>query len=158
MQAEHIFVRRKVYTHHGLYIGNDRVIHFTGEPLSKTDATVNETTIESFSDGDELYRIIYKKRLPVAESIQRARGSIGASGYNLISNNCEHFATWCMTGKLKSKQLESVKSTILGQILINGALYSLPVGGQLLFSYRILRSVFLIKNVATVAKISGTGK
>lgn len=36
---------------------------------------------------------------------------IGSSGYDLFSNNCEHFATWCVTGEHNSAQVEIVWST-----------------------------------------------
>ena len=31
------------------------------------------------------------------EIIANAKEKLGESGYNLFLNNCEHFATWCMT-------------------------------------------------------------
>ncbi|HEY9036254.1 MAG TPA: lecithin retinol acyltransferase family protein [Pseudomonadales bacterium] len=61
MEAEHIFARRTGYTHHGLYIGNGRVIHFSGEPGSKSQAQICETDIGTFSNGDKVFAIKYKK-------------------------------------------------------------------------------------------------
>lgn len=44
------------------------------------------------------------------EVIERAEqamsGEIPWEPYNLLDNNCEHFATWCKTGKKRSKQVE----------------------------------------------------
>ncbi len=33
--------------------------------------------------------------LPREEILRRAYGSLGFSGYDLMFNNCEHFAHWC---------------------------------------------------------------
>ena len=32
---------------------------------------------------------------------------IGEQRYNLLYNNCEHFATWCKTGRHRSEQVDS---------------------------------------------------
>ncbi len=40
----------------------------------------------------------------------RAKSMLGSSGYHLFANNCEHFATWCMTGKHDSAQLQTAFS------------------------------------------------
>jgi len=33
-------------------------------------------------------------------------------GYNLATFNCDHFATWCKTGKFHSIQVDDVKTTL----------------------------------------------
>ena len=35
-------------------------------------------------------------------------GPLGEQNYNLLFNNCEHFATWCKTGRHRSGQVDSV--------------------------------------------------
>lgn len=40
--------------------------------------------------------------------MNRAYSRIGEDDYNLIFNNCEGFACWCITGKNKSEQVNSV--------------------------------------------------
>jgi len=44
----------------------------------------------------------------VKEIARRAFRLVGTNlkKYNLLSFNCEHFAFWCATGKLKSKRVE----------------------------------------------------
>ena len=42
------------------------------------------------------------------ETIRRAKERIGENGYNLIANNCEHFALWCKTGVSMSFQVQRV--------------------------------------------------
>ncbi|XP_019621168.1 PREDICTED: uncharacterized protein LOC109467593 [Branchiostoma belcheri] len=40
------------------------------------------------------------------ETVIRAQNKLGETRYNWISNNCEHFATWCRTGVYESSQVE----------------------------------------------------
>lgn len=40
------------------------------------------------------------------ETVKRARQRLGETEYNLILNNCEHFALWCKTGLHESHQVE----------------------------------------------------
>ncbi len=37
--------------------------------------------------------------------VRRGRSRIGAEGYSLPVNNCEHFAVWCRTGESESSQV-----------------------------------------------------
>ena len=42
------------------------------------------------------------------ETISRARSRIGENRYNLLTNNCEHFAIWCKTGLSESHQVNEL--------------------------------------------------
>jgi len=44
--------------------------------------------------------------------INRAKRNLGQSGYHLFSNNCEHFAYWCKTGKFTSKQAHQLYNIV----------------------------------------------
>ena len=46
------------------------------------------------------------------ETVARARGELGKEGYNLVTNNCEHFAIWCKTGLQESSQVNQVLDMI----------------------------------------------
>jgi hypothetical protein len=46
------------------------------------------------------------------ETADRARSRLGEDKYNLIFNNCEHFAVWCKTGISESSQVSSVLSLL----------------------------------------------
>ena len=41
------------------------------------------------------------------ETIRRAKSRLGETQYNLITNNCEHFAIWCKTGMHESHQVDA---------------------------------------------------
>ena len=45
--------------------------------------------------------------------MERARSKIGHKGYNLVNNNCEHFALWCKTGLAMSSQVEDILALFL---------------------------------------------
>ena len=46
------------------------------------------------------------------ETVQRAYEKIGEEEYNLVTNNCEHFALWCKTGIAESHQVGDLLSTL----------------------------------------------
>jgi hypothetical protein len=45
-------------------------------------------------------------------TIERAESRLGEKKYNLLFNNCEHFATWCKTGINDSKQIREFVPSI----------------------------------------------
>ena len=111
--GDHIRVKRKrrFYTHHAIYMGDGEVIHVTGSIREKTDPEVKKTDLQRFLKGGTLKRREYKERLPASETIRIAERHISDKSYSMIWNNCEHFATYCVTGKKKSRQ---VKRTLSG--------------------------------------------
>ena len=46
------------------------------------------------------------------ETVERAKSRLGERAYNLLLNNCEHFAIWCKTGKSESTQVQNFIDTI----------------------------------------------
>jgi hypothetical protein len=108
---EHIMVRRSGYYHHGIQVDAKAVIHFTGEPGSKSNAAILETSLEEFLNGGSKEIVAYGETLEPTDILENARARIGETGYNLIFNNCEHFAFWCMTGKHESDQVVKVAGT-----------------------------------------------
>ncbi|MBD2197896.1 MULTISPECIES: lecithin retinol acyltransferase family protein [Calothrix] len=101
--GDHIYIRLKhqsgfKFTHHGIYIGNDEVIHYWKHKVRKTE-------INKFTLGKNIHIKNHKKEYSSSRVVERAKKRLGENKYNLIFNNCEHFATWCKTGKHKSKQV-----------------------------------------------------
>jgi len=74
----------------------------------KEKATVKRKVLGP-SHCSEMYKYIYDRdRLYDAnEVVQRAISKLGEGDYNLFTNNCEHFATWCKTGTPCSSQVNS---------------------------------------------------
>lgn len=113
--GDHIAVRRgEGYTHHGIYLGEGLVAHFTDEAglAAKHAAQVRETTLETFLRGGLLLRRRHRHGLPRQEVVARARAVIYGERpwrrYHLIRNNCEHFAHDCATRRPRSLQVRKV--------------------------------------------------
>lgn len=125
LPGDHIRVKRsgRFYTHHGIYVGDGKVIHFTGSIREKIDPEVQETDLRRFLKGGILRRRDYKERLSAAETIRIAREQLFDKGYSTIWNNCEHFATYCATGRKKSRQVRRILSglsTVTAGIVLFG--------------------------------------
>lgn len=116
MRGDHIRVKRGLYNHHGIYVSDDEVIHFTGQGDDDIFGTHNEVlksdlafflkdgTLEVKEYTDDELRDLY----PVEGIVSYARSCIGDNGYNVLLNNCEHFANVCTLGKHRSKQVENI--------------------------------------------------
>ena len=107
LTGDHIYVkrRRRLYVHHGIYMGDGKVINFTGSVREKKDPKVQETDLSRFLKGGTLRRRDYEERLPASETINIAKEQLSDGSYSMLWNNCEHFATYCATGKRKSRQV-----------------------------------------------------
>ena len=107
-----IYTKRPLYKHYGVYVGNGRVVHFAakGFETNAAEAYIQETSLENFLKGDSLFiEPTVHGALSAAQTVARARGEIGKQKgeYNLVFNNCEHFAHWCKYGKKRSSQVEA---------------------------------------------------
>ena len=109
-RGDQIYVYREllklqgVYEHHGIDCGDGTVIHYR-----KPSETVERTSLATFARGNQ----IYVKQYPVGFCfildvvVQRAESRLGERKYNMLFNNCEHFANWCKTGISDSKQVRN---------------------------------------------------
>lgn len=111
--SDHLSVNRGLYSHHGIYYKKNKVIHFTGEPLSGHPAVIRVDHIDDFAKGDNIEIVYYKKCFPPKETIYRSEVCLGESDYSIISNNCEHFCQWCKIGIHYSEQVETKKNIII---------------------------------------------
>lgn len=134
-----IGVYRGTYEHYGIYIGGDRVIHYTSYSGKLEDSTIMETGMDNFlRDRNEYFvfdcenegrqkistpRTFFTKGSYDAsntfldevlaiytpeETVERAYSRLGENKYDLVFNNCEHFAIWCKTGISKSYQVDRI--------------------------------------------------
>lgn len=65
---------------------------------------------------DILKRLKYRIYSP-EETVKRAYERINENKYNLLTNNCEHFAIWCKTGISESHQVEELLMKIPVKII-----------------------------------------
>jgi hypothetical protein len=111
--GDHIYVVRPAgYRHHGVDIGNGRVIHRSAIDGTKQGSVIRETSIEDFLAGGEEHVCAYGRRHAPEAAVARAKSALGQDGYDLASNNCEHFATWCVAGEHASAQVETTLSAV----------------------------------------------
>lgn len=147
MEGTHIKIKRVVktmygyvaypYYHHAITVSEDEeVVHFSGPAECETrDCSIIRSHMEDFTKGPEIpeevsYQerdFIYGRGQPIAD---RALDKIGKHDpYSLLGNNCEHFATWCVTGKHRSRQVLS-------------ALYGAPLMGALIETLNPITGLF----------------
>ena len=106
--------------HYGVFVSEDEVIQFGWPPVPEyadknENITVCAVDIDEFSCGRivevaVLDRKERKTRIPPERTVALARERIGTGGYNMIHNNCEHFAYECVIGEKKSEQTEYIRS------------------------------------------------
>ena len=103
----HLVTARLWYTHHGVYAGAGKVVHYAGLSRSLRRGPVHEVTLADFAQGHPVWvRQSPGARFGGMEAVQRAYSRIGEDRYHLISNNCEHFCMWCLYGEGRSEQID----------------------------------------------------
>jgi len=117
--GDHLVTPRTGYTHHGLYLGNQQVIHYSGKS-AHDQGSIQQVTLEEFCDGkacrvrDYPFRVYGRK-----ESVERAHQRLGEANYSILFNNCEQFVAWCIMGFGYSEQINTmVSATIQTKMLI----------------------------------------
>jgi hypothetical protein len=107
-KGEQIYVWRQfanlngIYQHHGIDCGDNTVIHYR-----KPSEIIERTSLETFTRGNQIYVRQYPAGFCFIPDVvvARAESRLGENKYNLLFNNCEHFATWCKTGISQSQQI-----------------------------------------------------
>jgi hypothetical protein len=113
--------RCRTYTHHGLYIGEGKVIHYAGRSKDETatDSTIQITSLENFSAGyGRTPREHAHPRYTGQQVVDRALKRLGEDGYHLFGNNCEHFCNWAIDGVHESGQVE--RGSVLSNSVLSG--------------------------------------
>jgi len=104
----HLITPRCGYTHHGIYVGRGRVVHYAGwSRAALTRRPVEEVSLAQFA-GDCGVAVVHDSPLAFAPAdvVARARSRLGEDRYRLTSNNCEHFSHWCRSGRNASAQVD----------------------------------------------------
>ena len=102
--ADHLQVPRRhgLFNHHGIDLGDGTVAHYL------EGREILRSPISEFSQGELVSVLNHANASPAGVTLRRAMGRLGEQNYNLLFNNCEHFATWCKTGRHRSGQVDSV--------------------------------------------------
>lgn len=104
--ASHLVTRRAFYSHHGIYVGNGRVIHYAGLARGLHLGSVEDVSLENFAHGRGVRIRHDLLRFDRHEVVERARSRLGEHSYRLLTNNCEHFCAWALRGESRSRQVE----------------------------------------------------
>ncbi|MEX3859302.1 lecithin retinol acyltransferase family protein [Paraburkholderia sp. BR10923] len=103
----HLVTQRNGYEHHGIYVGNGRVVHYSGFAGSAHRGPVEEVELARFAAGHSMSVRATPSAIYVgAEAVSRARSRLGENRYRLLTNNCEHFCAWCLLGESRSDQVD----------------------------------------------------
>ncbi len=137
--GDHLYERRGVYQHHGIYVSDDCVIQFGGSNLfRKGEIGIQRVSLEVFTRTGNVKVVLHPSPgrmfgprwlpgpLPAGQIIAEAErladmGTLFFGRYALFGSNCEHLANWCVTGNyfesLQVKRFFEAK-VFVDQILI----------------------------------------
>jgi hypothetical protein len=105
----HILTPRRGYTHHGIYVGRGRVVHYGGLSRGLHRGPVEEVPLSQFARGRPIWiRPGDATAVSPEEVVRRACLRIGENRYRILTNNCEHFCEWCVSGAPRSYQVEAL--------------------------------------------------
>lgn len=114
-KGDHIYVSLffdgNPITHHGIDCGDGTVIEYQGYFQG---GIIRRIAKIDFGSGRTIQSKEYGKCDSPYIVVERAKSKLGKDGYCLFSNNCEHFAYWCKTGKHKSEQVNNAGVSVFG--------------------------------------------
>jgi Lecithin retinol acyltransferase len=148
--TNHIYVNCTGFVHHGIDCGDGTVIHY------EVDKIV-QIPINAFCNGKQYLVRNYARCDLDNVVIERAESRLGESEYNLLFNNCEHFAVWCKTGQHKSEQVKNVGAST-GGASVSGAAVAGSIGIVGATGAAVgLSGAGIMSGLATVGSIVGGG-
>lgn len=152
--ADHLQVPRQhgLFNHHGIDLGDGTVAHYLeGREILRSAS-------DDFSLGQPLSVVPYPEGScsPDGVCLRRAMGRLGEQNYNLLFNNCEHFAHWCKTGRHRSSQVEGWLHTgTLGALALGQMMPAAVLAGARLLLRQGARLDGLELVRQTVAQLEG---
>ena len=136
-RGDMIRVRLGSIYHYGVFVSEDEVIAFGLPPIERyrddpRRLVVLATDIDVFSCGEivergEPERAERKKRISPDKAVEAARGRLGETGYDLLYNNCEHFAYECVLGERHCSEEEDARKRWLSRPICD--VYVAVIGG-----------------------------
>ena len=109
----HLCTPRTMYYHHGVYVGDGMVIHYSGFAKGITSGPVEKVSLTDFQSSGDVrrgYEIIAHPNASFKSEqiIENAYKRLKEEKYDLIFNNCEHFVHDCIYGQSKSPQVNNI--------------------------------------------------
>lgn len=104
----HLVTPRCGYFHHGIYVGDGKVVHYAGYCGAHHLGPVEEVAIATFAAGQPVWiNPGPRPKYASPEVVRRARSRLNENSYRLLTNNCEHFCAWCLSGENRSDQVQA---------------------------------------------------
>ncbi|XP_023930049.1 phospholipid-metabolizing enzyme A-C1-like [Lingula anatina] len=124
------FRRSWLFSHWAVYIGEENVVHQTGEcnpgsffsDSSVSSMEMDEVRMQPFLTVAGKSKAFKNNRRDsnygCDEIVARALSKLGVSGYNLVWDNSEHFAAWCRYGEGCSEQAQTIWTMFFGSMAV----------------------------------------
>ncbi|WP_260955879.1 lecithin retinol acyltransferase family protein [Pseudomonas citri] len=103
----HLVSPRRFYLHHGIYLGDGEVAHYSGFSGALRSGPIEVTDLAHFAHDKPVWMLAQPAEYSRAEVAERARSRVGENRYRVLTNNCEHFCRWCVSGRSYSAQVEA---------------------------------------------------
>ena len=133
-----IRVKFSSFYHYGIYLDDDNIVQFGLSPVltsiaDQKNVKVCLSNMDTFLNGEFLeVGVLYKKELKNKRSAQEiektALARLGEGGYNILYNNCEHFAYECVFGQKYCSQTERVREYFHNLPVLDVYLAKIPDG------------------------------
>lgn len=151
-KGDHIYINCGAYTHHGIDCGDGTAIHYIGETLQ---GVISRTSIDSFTSEKQLFVRQYDIHDLSDIVIKRAESRLGEDKYDLIFNNCEHFAAWCKTGTHISEQVNRVAASTVSAVGIGASFRGIKAMSQVSATFVISEEIAEGLNNGTLERVGG---
>lgn len=117
--GSHLVTSRNGYVHHGIYLGEQTVIHYAGMCGDSESGPIEVIHLTRFANGRQVrVRRHMQASFKPERVVERALTRIGEDSYRLLTNNCEHFCYWCLFGRNESPQVREVLYNPLKAIML----------------------------------------
>lgn len=118
MVGDHVRVWRGPYWHHGVIVDRwGQVAHYADPSGNKSvDAAVRVDSLHVFAKGAAVEVVARVSHGWLVA--QRALTRVGERRYSLLTNNCEHFATWAQADAPQSTQVAVALLAVVGLGLV----------------------------------------
>lgn len=119
-----IRVKHRFYYHYGVYIDDSNIVQFglAEDAVGKAeDIRVLSSNVSEFAKGGEVECAVLSKaektkRKSPEEICAYATAHIGEGDYNILHNNCEHFAYRCVFGENTAPGMDSIRDKIRNKL------------------------------------------
>ncbi|KAH9490838.1 Phospholipase A and acyltransferase 2 [Bulinus truncatus] len=133
-------IKRKLYSHFGIYVGNTNIIHVSGDDRSRLSVSgmplfnsphTSEVKLEPLLSAAQGFLLNKANKddnrspLPQDEIVKRAYSKLGPIPYQALYKNCEHFVNDCRYGV----EVSSQSRAFVGAVVLGSALGGFVLGG-----------------------------